>query len=130
MHLQKVSTYAQSASADISRYLLSILLFDFPRVKGSFYRLLDKLDKFGFYRSIIIYTTCYVYLFTTQSQLLTILNKETLEKNTVGKGENTGNQHFLLFSQCFSILSKSEIFILATFNLSYANALKLVTSKI
>ena len=26
--------------------------------------------------------------------------EETLE-NTVGKGENAGNQHFLLFPQCF-----------------------------
>ena len=31
---------------------------------------------------------------------LTILRKKALE-NTVGKGENAGNQHFLLFPQCF-----------------------------
>ena len=35
--------------------------------------------------------------FTTQAQLLTSLKKKVLE-NTVEKGENAGNQHFLLFS--------------------------------
>ena len=37
-----------------------------------------------------------------QSQLLTtqIKIKKTFE-NIVGKGENAGNQHFLLFSHCF-----------------------------
>ena len=35
-----------------------------------------------------------------QSRLLTTLGKTTLE-NIVGKGENAGNQHFLLFPQCF-----------------------------
>ena len=29
------------------------------------------------------------------------LNKEAFKKNIVGKGENAGNQHFLLFQQCF-----------------------------
>ena len=36
----------------------------------------------------------------TQSQLLMTLTNRPFE-NTVGKGENAGNQHFLLFSQCF-----------------------------
>ena len=39
-------------------------------------------------------------LFTTQSQLLTTL-KEMAFQNTVGKAENAGIQHFLLFPQCF-----------------------------
>ena len=39
-------------------------------------------------------------LFTTQSPLLTTLKKMALE-NTMGKGENAGNLHFLLFPQCF-----------------------------
>ena len=39
-------------------------------------------------------------LFTTQSRLLTTSEKKTFE-NIVGKGENAGNQHFLLFPQCF-----------------------------
>ena len=38
--------------------------------------------------------------FTTKSRLLTRLEKKNF-KNIVGKGENAGNQHFLLFQQCF-----------------------------
>ena len=38
--------------------------------------------------------------FTTQCLLLTTLRKKPYE-NIVGKGENAGNQHFLLFPQCF-----------------------------
>ena len=41
----------------------------------------------------------FVKPFTTQSQLLTTLKKNPFE-NIVGKGENAGNQHFLLFPQC------------------------------
>ena len=41
-------------------------------------------------------------LLTTQSQLLTPLEKKACE-NIVGKGENTGNQYFLLFLQCFQL---------------------------
>ena len=37
---------------------------------------------------------------TTQSQVLTTPRKK-LFQNSVGKGENAGNQHFLLFRQCF-----------------------------
>ena len=40
------------------------------------------------------------YLFTTQSEHLTTLKKEPFE-NIVVKEENAGNQHFLLFPQCF-----------------------------
>ena len=36
----------------------------------------------------------------------------------MGKGENAGIQHFLLFSQCFLHLLKREIVILAMFNMS------------
>ena len=39
-------------------------------------------------------------LFTTQSRLLTPLYGKPFE-NIVGKGENAGNQHFLLFPHCF-----------------------------
>ena len=39
-------------------------------------------------------------LFTTPFQLLTTLSKKPLE-NIEGKRENAGNQHFLLFPQCF-----------------------------
>ena len=43
---------------------------------------------------------CFLKLFTTQSGPLTPLKNTTFE-NIVGKGENAGNQHFRLFSQCF-----------------------------
>ena len=38
--------------------------------------------------------------FTRQLRLLMTLNQRPFE-NIVGKGENAGNQHFLLFPQCF-----------------------------
>ena len=37
---------------------------------------------------------------TKQSMVLKILEKKTFRK-IVGKGENAGNEHFLLFPQCF-----------------------------
>ena len=43
--------------------------------------------------------------FSTLSQLLTTLRKKPFE-NIAGKGENAGNQHFLLFLQCFLHISK------------------------
>ena len=52
--------------------------------------------------------------------------KKALE-NTWGKGGNAGNQHFLLFPQCFVLYQRE---ILAMFNFSSANAFSLVTSKV
>ena len=43
---------------------------------------------------------CSFQLFTRQSRLLTTLEKKPFE-NIAGEGENAGNQHFLLFPQCF-----------------------------
>ena len=40
------------------------------------------------------------YSFTTQFRLLITPSKKSFE-NILGKGENAGNQDFLLFSQCF-----------------------------
>ena len=40
--------------------------------------------------------------FTTKSLVLATLKKRF--GNIVGKGENTGDQHFLLFQQCFQFL--------------------------
>ena len=59
---------------------------------------------------------------------LTTLGKKPL-KNIVGKEKkNAGNQHFLLFSQCFlSFPNQISVF---QQNLSYVNAFNLVTSKI
>ena len=48
--------------------------------------------------------------------------------NIVGKGENAGKHHFLLFSQC--VLSKTEIIIQVTHTLLSAIALNLVQYKI
>ena len=56
------------------------------------------------------------------------LKTKALE-NTVGKEENAGKQHFLLFPQCFQLLSQREIVILAVINLSSANAFKVFMSK-
>ena len=50
-------------------------------------------------------------------------------ENIVGKGENAGNQHFLIFP-VFSVLSKREIITLAKFYLPYESALNLVAFKI
>ena len=47
-------------------------------------------------------------LFTTQSRLLTTPRKKPFE-NIVGKGENAGNQHFLLFPQCFLPYQRQEL---------------------
>ena len=46
-------------------------------------------------------------------------------KNIVGKGENAGNQHFLLFPQCFVTLKKLNFHILVAFMLWSANVLNL-----
>ena len=42
-------------------------------------------------------------------------------ENIVGKGENAGYQHFLLFSQCFLLYQRQKHYFLL-FNLSSANA--------
>ena len=39
-------------------------------------------------------------LFTKQSRILTTLKMKPFE-NIVGKVENAGNQHFLIFPECF-----------------------------
>ena len=68
-------------------------------------------------------------LFTTQSSLLTTLGKKPFEI-IVGKGENAGNQHFLLFPQCFPPFPNQISFSLLTFILSSANASNSDQSKI
>ena len=67
--------------------------------------------------------------FTTQSRLLMTLWKNPFE-NIVGKGENAGNQHFLLFPTMFSTLSFREIIILAKFKLPSGNTFNLGQFKI
>ena len=63
-----------------------------------------------------------------QSQLLTTLKKQLFE-NILGKGENAGNQHFLLFPQCFLIYQEEKITIL-TSNFWSANTFNLVQPKL
>ena len=53
------------------------------------------------------------------------LKKQALE-NIVGKWENAGNQHFLLFPLCFLLYQREEIVIVATINLLAANALNFI----
>ena len=56
----------------------------------------------------------------------TILNFNDLGKktfqNTVGKGKNAGNQHFLLFPQCFLPFSKANLNFSVKFSLLSVNA--------
>ena len=51
-------------------------------------------------------------------------------ENTVGKQENAGYQHFLLFQHCFLLRLTREIIVLATFHWLSANASNLVKDKI
>ena len=57
------------------------------------------------------------------------LRKKPFE-NIVGKRENNGNQHFLLFPQCFLPFPKQISIFDTHFELSSANALNLDRSKI
>ena len=68
---------------------------------------------------------------TTQSGLLMTLRKRPFE-NIVAKGENAGNQHFLLFPQCFLTIPKriSDFKLHVQCILSSANAFNLNKSKI
>ena len=49
--------------------------------------------------------------FSTQSRLLTTLKNMRFE-NIVGYGENAGNQHFLLFQQCFLLHQNEKLLFL------------------
>ena len=67
-------------------------------------------------------------LFPTQSRLLTTPKKEPFD-NSVGKGENAGNQHFLLFLQYYLPIPKRMPVVKLHFLLS-ANDFNLDQSKI
>ena len=56
--------------------------------------------------------------------------KKMAFENIVGKGENAGNQHFLLFPQCFLPYQREKSLFQTTFILSSANAFNLDQSKI
>ena len=68
-------------------------------------------------------------LFTAQSRLLTTLRKKPFE-NIVGKGENAGNQHFLLFPQCFLSFPQQISIVQSQLFFSSANAFNLDLSEI
>ena len=68
------------------------------------YIVVCKCFQFGLVWKLVVYQT-----FTTQSRLLTPLETKAFE-NIEGKEENAGNQHFLLFPQCF-LLFPTQIFI-------------------
>ena len=55
--------------------------------------------KFQFFGNIY-FVVCKCFEFTTQSRLLATLKNQPF-KNILGKGENAGNQHFLLLPNCF-----------------------------
>ena len=48
--------------------------------------------------------------------------EEYIFENIVGKGENVGYQHFLLFPRCFLLCQRQEIIISVRFDLSPAVA--------
>ena len=66
---------------------------------------------------------------TAQSLPFTTLRKLPY-KNIVGKGENAGNQHSLLFPQCFLPFPYQIFYFSFTLILSSANAFNLDQSKI
>ena len=47
----------------------------------------------------------------------------------MGKGENAGHQHFLLFQKCFLVIPKQISVFQSHFLLSFANAFKLEQSR-
>ena len=69
-----------------------------------------------------------IRVFTTQSRLLMTLKMSAFEI-IVGKGENAGNQHFLLFPQCFLPIPKSSSGFEGKFILLSASAFNLVQSE-
>ena len=70
---------------------------------------------------------CYFQMLSLYHTVPTLRMKPL--ENIMGKGENAGNQHFLLFPTMFYSLSKIEITIYVPFDLSSAKALNLVQSE-
>ena len=73
-----------------------------------------------------LFCTTQVCVLTLHHTILTFNDPERVVlENIVGKGENAGKQHFLLFPTMFSTLSNTEVLILPVFHLSSANAFSL-----
>ena len=83
---------------DSTIYVFSIYLCG--KAASGLDRILSKILLKEIQESMYILYRRYNLLFTTQSRLITPLEKKAFE-NIVEKGENAGNQHFLLFPQCF-----------------------------
>ena len=99
------------------------------RIYNRLIHFLEK-DKFSLSLHLTMISSMLIIIFSEpfpkQSQLFNDLEEMPFE-NTVGKGENAGNQHFLLFPQgFFSTLLKRKIIILATCTVSSADAFSLV----
>ena len=71
----------------------------------------------------------YDYAFNNHSRVLITLEKTTLKKNIVEKGENDGNWHSLLFPQCFSSI-KDKFRRFSHFNMSSIDVFNLYQATI
>ena len=60
-------------------------------------------------------------------EFLATFNKKAFE-NIVGQGENAGNQHFLLFPQCF-LLDKFHVITITSYKLPSTDTFHLNKSK-
>ena len=93
------------------------------------YRNLSSLNSFDFDQSRNLRLGKEFNLYQTIRRFNNPWKKQPFE-NIVGKGENAGDQHFLLFSQCFLLRQETDCTISAVFNLSSANAFNLDQDKI
>ena len=79
-----------------------------------------KQDKLSNYRSLRIEklegNDHILTLYHRITTIITTLDKRPFE-NIVGRGENAGNQNFLLFPQCFLFFLKKEVIISPILNL-------------
>ena len=76
-----------------------------------------------------MFSFCSIFLYQTITTFKDLYRKAL--ENIVGKGENTGNQHFLLFQLCFQLFTKQiSIFQSHLFCLTSANVFNSDQSKI
>ena len=85
-HLQMLSIWSHP-KLSFGKELINICRLQMPRV-------CTRLKNYPSSKSLVL-RFCSCFSLTTRSRHLTTLKKKALE-NTVGKGENAGNQHFLL----------------------------------
>ena len=97
--LLATSTFSFSHSVFYPFGYLSAIFVEFEIVVCKLFQF-GRVQNLSFGKGLILDQTIPTWLFTTKSQPLTTLGKKPFE-NIVGKGENAGNQHFLIFPQCF-----------------------------